>query len=116
LLRQFLRLLGDELKHVHQMVKTFPHVPTCLMEYLQLVFRLLDTLAPRTEESSLLEAITQSLGRWRLACKWSLTLRHDIGKPPTLTLYDRNDNIVLVVTLDVFTDLKKVTLNRAFNT
>jgi hypothetical protein len=46
----------------------------------------------------------------------SQALRHDIGKPPALTLYYRNDHIVLVVTLDVLTDLEKVALNRAFNT
>jgi hypothetical protein len=98
------------------MVKTFPNLTTCLMEYLQLVFRLLNTLVPSTEESLLLEAITQSLCGRRLACKLSQALRHDIGKPPALTLYYRNNDVVLVVTLDVFTDLEKVTLNRAFNT
>jgi hypothetical protein len=42
-------------------------------------------------------------------------LRYDIGKPTPLTFHHGNNNVILVVTLDMLTNLEKVTLNGAFH-
>ena len=102
------RLFGQMLQQLHEMIETFTKLGVLLLERLPLPFGLDDALAPFFQELLMFHLVLATLP-WT-AHYSMLVLWHDIGEPASLTLHHRNDHIDPIVMLKALTNCEKVTL------
>lgn len=107
------RLFGQMLQEVHEMIETFTKLGLLLLERLPLTFRLDNALAPLFQVLLVFHLVLAAL-HWP-AHHPTLIFWHHIGEPASLTLNHRNDHIDPIVMLKALTNCEKVTLERTFD-
>jgi hypothetical protein len=98
------------------MVETLAELSALLLQRLEFVLRPFDALTPSLEGFPTAQTVRRALRRHIVTQKTPLALRHNVGKPTPLTLYDRDNNVVLFVVLEILANFEKVTINQTFNT